>query len=140
MNTVILIGNIGADPTTISSRDDKSVVKFRLATSRPKYDKDGAIRDREGRVVQDTEWHTVICFNAVAKSVAKYSAKGQKIAVQGRIANNNWTDDKGTKHYAYEIVADTVQFLSQGRQQDDTGGQDDESYARSIDEGSNVRF
>ena len=130
MNTVILIGNVGADPTTISSKGDKSVVKFRIATSRPKYDKDGIVRDREGRAVQDTEWHTVICFNAVANSVAKYSAKGQKVAVQGRIANNNWTDDKGTKHYAYEIVADSVQFLSQGRQQADdaSGGQDDSDY------------
>ena len=42
----------------------------------------------------------------------------------------NWTDDKGTKHYAYEIVADSVQFLSPGRQQADdaSGGQDDSDY------------
>ena len=81
MNTVIMIGNIGDDPKIISTRGDKCVLKLRLATSRPKYDKDGVVRGPDGRTVQETDWHSVICFNSVAKTVDKYSNKGQKVAV-----------------------------------------------------------
>ena len=45
-NTVLLIGNLGADPETRSTRGETKITSLSLGTSRPK-------RDSEGKVMKD---------------------------------------------------------------------------------------
>ena len=51
-NTVLLVGNLGADPETRSTRGDTKITNFSLGTSRPK-------RDGEGKVLKDPTRSTI---------------------------------------------------------------------------------
>ena len=51
-NTVLLVGNLGADPETRSTRGDTKITSFSLGTSRPKLEKspDGNVGVRGGQL------------------------------------------------------------------------------------------
>ncbi|RVT90318.1 single-stranded DNA-binding protein [Sphingomonas crocodyli] len=126
-NLVILAGNVGAEPETRTTGSGANITSFTLATSRPKRDSEGKIlKDDDGRTVEDTEWHRITCFNGVAKTVADYVAKGQKVMVQGRLHYTQWTDKDEIKRYGVEILADDVTFLSKGKGTGRAGATEDD--------------
>lgn len=134
-NLVILAGNVGATPETRTTQGGTKITQFSLATSRPKRDSEGKIlKDSDNRRIEDTEWHRITCFNGIAKTVADYVEKGQKVMVRGRIHYTRWTDQENIERYGVEIIADEVTFLSRARQQQ--GGTQDGGY----DDGDDVPF
>lgn len=129
-NLVILAGNVGATPEVRTTQGGTKITQFSLATSRPKRDSEGKVqKDRDGRRVEDTEWHRITCFNGVGKTVAEYVEKGQKVMVRGRIHYTRWTDQENIERYGVEIIADEVTFLSYGKSRQERQGatQDDEA-------------
>ena len=116
-NTVLLVGNLGADPEARSTSGGTDITTISLGTSRPKRDSEGkTYKDASGFTAKDTEWHRITCFNGLGRTVAQYATKGMLVSVRGRIHNSKWTDREGVERYGYEIIADEVQFLSRGRQ------------------------
>lgn len=116
-NIVILAGNVGASPEARTTQGGTKITHFSLATSRPRRDSDGTvIKDRDGYRIEDTEWHRIICFNGVRKTVEEYVDKGMKVMVRGRIHYTSWTDQDDIKRYGTEIIADEVTFLTRARQ------------------------
>lgn len=126
-NTVLLVGNLGADPDTRSTRNDTRVTTISLGTSRPKRDSEGkTFKDASGFTAKETEWHRITCFNGLGKTVAQFATKGMLVAVRGRIHYSKWTDREGVERYGCEIIADDVQFLSRGKPTSgESGGQPD---------------
>lgn len=47
----------------------------------------------------------------MAESCAQYLAKGRQIPVTGRLADEEWPGEDGSKRSKHEIVADNVEFL-----------------------------
>lgn len=45
---------------------------------------------------------------------------GQQVGVIGRIQTRNYEDDKGTKHYATEVIAEEVYFADSKREDTET--------------------
>ncbi|MGO4836879.1 single-stranded DNA-binding protein, partial [Rhizobiaceae sp. 2RAB30] len=117
-NIVILAGNIGQDPETVTTTSDTRITRFTLATSRPRYADGKVLRDKDGYRVQDTEWHRITCFNGLGKTVQQYCEKGMKVLVRGRIHYTKWTDKDGVERYSTEIIAETVDFLSRAKDTD----------------------
>jgi single-strand DNA-binding protein len=116
-NTVLLVGNLGADPELRSTNAGTHVASFSLGTSRPKRDSEGkTYKDASGFTAKDTEWHRITCFNLLGRIVAQHATKGMLVSVRGRIHNSKWTDREGVERYGYEIIADEVQFLGRPRQ------------------------
>ena len=126
-NTVLLVGNLGADPDARSTRNDTRVTTISLGTSRPKRDSEGkTFKDASGFTAKETEWHRITCFNGLGKTVAQFATKGMLVAVRGRIHYSKWTDREGVERYGCEIIADDVQFLSRGKSTGgESGGQSD---------------
>jgi single-strand DNA-binding protein len=122
-NTVILVGNLGADPELRSASSGTDVATFSLGTSRPRRDNEGkTYKDESGFTAKDTEWHRVTCFNGLGRVVAHHATKGMLVSVRGRIHYTRWTDKDGVDRYGCEIIADDVQFLGRGRSSGATGG------------------
>ena len=102
MNLVVLVGNLGKDPET-KMVNNKTVCRLSVATSE---------RYKSGEEwKEETDWHNVIVWGNQADACGKYLAKGKKVGVTGKVRTRSW-DDKGTKRYATEIIADRVEFLS----------------------------
>lgn len=99
LNRATLIGNLGADPEIRSTQDGRKIVNLRIATSESWRDKN------TGERKEKTEWHRVVIFNeALAKVAEQYLRKGSKVYLEGKIQTRDWTDAKGEKKYATEIV------------------------------------
>jgi single-strand DNA-binding protein len=123
-NLVILAGNVGSAPETRTTQGGTTITTLSLATSRAKRDSDGKIlKDREGRRVEDTEWHRITCFNGIGKTVAEYVEKGQKVMVRGHIHYTRWTDNENIERFGVEIIADEVTFLSYGKSRQNAAAQ-----------------
>jgi single-strand DNA-binding protein len=127
-NTVLLVGNLGADPELRSTNGGTDVASFSLGTSRPKRDSEGkTYKDASGFTAKDTEWHRITCFNGLGRIVAQHATKGMLVSVRGRIHNSKWTDREGVERYGYEIIADEVQFLGRPRQAAADSGSEQQS-------------
>lgn len=99
LNSVELIGNLGADPEIRRTQDDRPIANMRIATSETWRDKN------TGEKKERTEWHTVVIFNeSLCEVVEKYVKKGDKIYIRGQLATRKWQDQAGQDRYSTEIV------------------------------------
>jgi single-strand DNA-binding protein len=104
MNKVIILGNLGNNPTTNKTGNGTTVCNMSIATNRNFKGKDG-----EWQV--DTQWHRIVVWAKQAENCKKYLSKGSQVLVEGRLQNRQWEDKDGNKRYTTEVVADSVQFL-----------------------------
>lgn len=107
LNKVMLIGNIGKDPTISATATGRKCVKFSLATSR-RY------RDNNGEQKEQTEWHTIVGWGKTADIFEQLGVqKGTTLFVEGELTNRSWTDQAtGQKRYSTEVNLSTFQLLS----------------------------
>ena len=104
VNRVMLIGNLGKDPDVQHLEGNIAVAKFPLATTE-------TYKDRSGKLISQTEWHTVVLWRGLADLAQKYLHKGSLIYVEGRLRTRSWEDKEGNKKFATEVVADNLIML-----------------------------
>jgi len=104
VNKVILIGNLGKDPEVRHLENGATVASFSLATTE-------SYKDKEGKKVQQTEWHNIVVWRKLAEIAEKYLNKGSKIYLEGKIRTRSWEDKEGNKKYTTEIIGDTFTML-----------------------------
>ena len=100
MNSVILSGRLTKDPMGQSTTSGMSIARFSLAVSRGK-DKDGN---------EQTDYPNCVAFGKTAELVERYTAKGSKVIVQGRIQTGSYEKD-GRKVYTTDVIVDRVEFM-----------------------------
>jgi len=105
LNKVLLIGNVGKDPEIRHLESGASVATITLATSEKFKDRNS------GESKELTEWHTIVAWRQLADLASNYIKKGSQIFVEGRLRSRSWDDQNGMKHYATEILADSIQLL-----------------------------
>tara|TARA_R110002072_G_scaffold21764_4_gene76787 strand:+ start:1004 stop:1546 length:543 start_codon:yes stop_codon:yes gene_type:complete len=105
VNKVIIVGNLGEDPTTRYMPSGGAVTNISVATSEKWKDKN------TGQPVEKTEWHRIIFFNRLAEIAGEYLKKGSKVYIEGSLRTRKWTDQQGVDRYTTEIVASEMQML-----------------------------
>mgnify|MGYP000857959645 CR=1 FL=1 len=103
MNNITLIGNIGRDPET-RQVGSNTVAKFSLATSR-------SYTNKQGEKVTDTSWHDIEAWGKQAEVIAKYCAKGHKLALTGELRYDKYTNKDGQEVTRAKIVLQSFEFL-----------------------------
>lgn len=106
MNKTFLLGRLGKDPESKTTRHKSKMVKFSLATS--EFGK-----DEEGKKVEKTVWHNVVVFNRQAETCEQFLSKGSQVFVEGKLVHRSWDGDDGKKRYATEIHAAVVTFCGE---------------------------
>jgi len=121
INLSIIEGHMGADPVLKNTNTNNvPVCNIRVATNRKWTNK-------AGQLVEDTQWHNVVCWNKVALTTAQFMRKGSHVLVEGRMQTRSFmgqttyengqpvVDGAGNpilvKRYTTEIVASSVTFL-----------------------------
>jgi single-strand DNA-binding protein len=104
VNRVILIGNLGKDPDVQYLEGNIGVAKFSLATTE-------TFKDRTGKLISQTEWHTVVLWRGLADLAQKYLHKGSLVYIEGRLRTRSWEDKEGNKKFATEVVGDNLIML-----------------------------
>ncbi len=104
VNKVMLIGNLGKDPDMQFLEGNIGVAKFSLATTE-------TYKDRSGKLISQTEWHTVVLWRGLADLAQKYLHKGSLVYIEGRLKTRSWEDKDGNKKFATEVVGDNLIML-----------------------------
>lgn len=106
MNSVILIGRLTRKPELrySNSGNQTAVARFSLAVDRP------FSRDQE----KTADFINIVVFGKQAENCERYLDKGRQVAVQGRIQTGSYKTQTGETRYTTDVVADRVEFLSNG--------------------------
>lgn len=110
MNKTILIGNLTRDPELTTTSSGIPVCKFGLAVNRPFMNKQSGERD--------VDFFNITVWRQMGENCHKYLRKGNKACVVGRIETRTYEQD-GVKKYAFDIIADEVEFLTSPGQSGD---------------------
>ena len=81
VNRVILIGNLGKDPEVRRLENGAVVAKFSLATNEN-------YRDKSGEWQQQTEWHDIVAWRALAERAESSLKKGSMVYVEGKLSHH----------------------------------------------------
>jgi single-strand DNA-binding protein len=103
INSIVLAGNVVADPESRSTQTGKAIATFRLAVNNPINDKDVVYID-------------VDTWEKQADFVTTYVKKGSAVSVVGRLKQDSWEKD-GKKQSKILVVADRVNFVG-GKKKD----------------------
>ena len=110
MNKVILMGRLTRDPETRYTQTNNTVVSsFSLAVNR-RFARQGEERQ--------ADFVNVVAWSKLGEFCSKYFKKGQQVGVIGRIQTRTWDDEKGTKHYVTEVIAEEAYFADSKREGD----------------------
>ena len=108
INKVILVGHLGKNPEVLHLDGNVTVASFPLATSET-YNK-------EGKRIEQTEWHNIVMWRGLADIASKYLQKGKLVYIEGKLRTRSFEDKEGHKKYTTEVVAENFTLL--GRKSD----------------------
>ena len=108
INKVILVGHLGKDPEVRHLDGGVTVASFPLATSET-YNKDG-------KRIEQTEWHNIVLWRGLAEVASKYLTKGKLVYIEGKLRTRSFEDREKIKKYVTEVVAENFTIL--GRKSD----------------------
>ncbi|MDA8078449.1 MAG: single-stranded DNA-binding protein [Nitrospiraceae bacterium] len=112
-NKVILIGNLTKDPELRYTPQGTPVTTLRIASSS---------RYKSGdNMKEETLFIDVVVFGKQAETCGQYLNKGSSALVEGRLQERRWETD-GQQRSKFEVVAQTVRFLSSSRKSASGGG------------------
>lgn len=118
LNKVELIGNLTASPEIRETPNGTKVASISIATNR-KW------KDASGTVQEEVEYHRCVAWGNLAEIFEKYTGKGKKVYVEGRLKTSSWEDTEGKKHYKTEIVIERLILLSPKSASDGASSEDD---------------
>ena len=114
VNRVTLVGNVGRDPELRRLSSGAPVAKFSVATSE-------SFQDRDGNAREQTEWHDVVLWRALAERAEAHLRKGMLVYVEGKLSTRTWEDREGNSRKTTEVVGSFLRILNR-RERDDRGG------------------
>lgn len=101
---VHLVGNVGKDPEVRFSAAGKPVANATLATSSRR-------KDKQGEMVETTEWHRLTFFDKLAEIVGEYVKKGSMIYVEGTIKYEKYVNKSGVEVNTTTIICSEMTIL-----------------------------
>ncbi len=104
VNKVMLIGNLGKDPDIQYLEGNIPVSKFPLATTE-------TYKDKNGKLISQTEWHNIVLWRGLAELAQKYLHKSSLVYIEGRLKTRYWEDRDHNKKVSTEIIADNLIML-----------------------------
>jgi len=116
MNSVVLIGRLTRDPELkYLANTGTAVTTFSLAVDKQLSKEKKQELTEKGEPTAD--FINIVVWGKQAENCANYLAKGRLVAIQGRIQSRSWETENG-RRYATEVVANQVQFLEWGKDND----------------------
>src|SRR5262245_3985876 len=125
INRVVLIGRLTREAELRSLPSGRSVSTLRIACN-------SSHKDADGQRTERPNYFDVTVYGPSAESVARYTKKGSRVGVDGRVEGGEVETAEQQRRQAVGVVSDGVQFLDTppGRSQEDddelVGGDDGE--------------
>jgi single-strand DNA-binding protein len=105
MNRVIVSGRMTNDPELRYLASGTGVATFIVATNER--------RDESAPLPIERQEHVpVIAWDRLGIICGEVLSKGTQVAIEGKLRTRQWDDDRGSRHWKTEVVADSVEVLS----------------------------
>lgn len=109
LNRVLLMGNLTRDPEIRQTNKGTTVAEMSIAVNR-------RVPDGAGGYTDETTFVDLTAWAKTAETCGKYLSKGRAVFIEGRLELQRWEDKQtGQKRSKLQVVAETVQFLSNGK-------------------------
>ena len=102
LNKIILIGNMVRD-AEMRGRESK-VASFTIAVSR-------SWKDKSGMKQEATDYIKCVAFGSTGEIVGNYTSKGSRIAVDGELREEKYTNQSGEKKSSWVVHVNNVVLL-----------------------------
>ncbi|AUN23755.1 hypothetical protein RSJ21_00185 (plasmid) [Clostridium botulinum] len=109
MNKWVGIGNLTKDIDLKFTEGGTAVANFTIAIRRNFKNNDE----------YESDFINCVAFKKTAEILGKYTHKGSKIGIAGRIQTRSYDNKEGNKVYVTEIVVDEVEFLEKREQKEE---------------------
>ena len=103
-NKCVFIGNLSKDLELRYSQGGSAVCSTAIAVNRKWKDSTVALQD-------DTCFVDIVFFGRSAEVAHQYLRKGSKVLIEGRLKQDNWTDQNGQKRSKHSIAVESMQML-----------------------------
>jgi single-strand DNA-binding protein len=103
-NKIILLGNLTRDPELRYTPAGLPVCEFPLAVHH-RYRLNGEVKE-------EVCFIDIVAFGKVGERSKNFLQRGAQVLVDGRLSQRRWDTPEGKPRSKYEVVANTVQFLS----------------------------
>lgn len=108
MNLCTFVGRITRDPEIRYTQDSQMpIAKFTLAVDRN-------YKAEEGE--ESADFFPCVAFDKRAEFAEKYLYQGIRIAINGKMRNNNYTNRNGEKVYGNSLYVDNIEFADGKRE------------------------
>jgi single-strand DNA-binding protein len=114
INRVVLVGRLTRDPELRALPSGLSVCGLRLACNANRKTIEGDYQDKPN-------YFDVSVFGAAGENVARYTRRGGRVAIDGRLEWREWETAEQQRRQAVSVVADNVQFLDGPSDRSDVG-------------------
>lgn len=109
MNNAILSGRLIKDPELRYLQGGGAVARFTLAVDKDLSRDKKSQFEKEGKPTAD--FISCQAWGKLAENVAKFTGKGKRLLVQGRIQTGSYQDKDGKTVYTTDVVANNVEFI-----------------------------
>lgn len=133
MNNTIISGRLIKDPELRYLQGGQAVVRFTLAVDKELSRDKKSQLESQGKPTAD--FINCQAWGKMAENVAKFTGKGKRVLVQGRIQTGSYQDKDGKTVYTTDIVANSVEFIDWK----DTGKSYSSSNQNSFDNSTEVQ-
>jgi len=111
LNRVFLAGRLTRDPEVRFTPGGAAVANFSIAVNR-------RFKDRQsGEWRDDTAFIDVVAWQQLAERCRDGLHKGSAVVVEGRIQTRTWETQDGQKRKAFEVNAQSIDFLDRARRE-----------------------
>jgi single-strand DNA-binding protein len=111
LNRVQIIGRLGKDPETRTTKNGAAVVSFSVAVDR-------MWKSRDGEARKETDWFNVEAWGKLGQICQKFLGKGRLVFIEGRLLTTRW-ENEGETRYFTKVVANTMQMLDRPKEVED---------------------
>lgn len=108
MNNVQLMGRLTKKPE-LKYTEKTAVCTFVIAVDRPTK------KEKE----KHADFIRIITFGKTAENCSKYTDKGLRVLVDGRIQTGRYETNEGETVYTFDVIAGTVNFIDWKGNKDD---------------------
>ena len=102
INRVVLVGRLTRDPELRYTANGAAVASFTIAVNRQFTNSQG---EREADFINCVIWRKA------AENFAKFTSKGSRVGIDGRLQTRNYENKQGQRVYVTEVVVENFSLL-----------------------------
>ena len=111
MNNVTLIGRLTKDPELryLQGGNSGAVARFTVAVDKQLSREKKA--EMESKDQPTADFINIVVWGKLAENVTKFTQKGKRVAITGRIQTGSYQAQDGSRRYTTDVVASNVEFI-----------------------------